>query len=160
MVSDNFKPTQFSEALAVEMVNIFGGQDAVPLEMKEVLWLIHMRLTEVERDIEYFRERLAEYTKTGAAVPDPAPTVTGAYAARLLLSEALALEVEVGSPFKVAMTLHEKVTFDPHVLVQPGVVEALNGAGAARLLLTNGDERSVRITRVADMWQGKLSISS
>jgi hypothetical protein len=80
--------------------------------------------------------------------------------ARLLLGEALALEVEVGSPSKRGAVLHEKLTFDPRALMESGVAEALMDAGASRLLLPDGSERTVRLTSTDGIWQGRLSIAS
>ena len=60
-MTDTIKPTQISEALAVEMAQLFGGQDQVPAELKTAWYMIHARLMECEQDIEYFWKRVARY---------------------------------------------------------------------------------------------------
>jgi hypothetical protein len=80
--------------------------------------------------------------------------------ARLVLGEALMLEVEVLQPYMTGGVLHEKLQFDPSALIAPGVVEALTENKGLRLLTPDGAERAVRITRADSLWQGKLSIAS
>lgn len=53
-----YKPTQTSARLVAELIRRFGKWEAVPATFQEAAWLIHMRLVESERDIDYLLGRL------------------------------------------------------------------------------------------------------
>lgn len=55
------KPTDYSMALAVKLIEMFGSQEAIPGELKSKMFMVHMRLQEAEQEIEYLMARAAAY---------------------------------------------------------------------------------------------------
>jgi len=62
--------THLAGELAMELVAAYGHMDAVPVELKEAVWLLHRRLEDAEADIARIRARLAELRPTSVAGPE------------------------------------------------------------------------------------------
>ena len=78
MPLEPFKPTQYTETLAIELAQMFGGQDEVPNELKTAWYMTHARLMEAEQDVAYFWERVARY-RADAPAPSPTGPETGEF---------------------------------------------------------------------------------
>ena len=77
MIDPAYLPKQVTARVVSELVLRFGSWSAVPVEIQELAWLLHMRMVEAEQDVDYILRRVAVHLNESPPPEPPVASIAG-----------------------------------------------------------------------------------